>query len=217
MNIDQIVLDWKPRFDPKSLEYKIDKLKTTPTLKSRSWKRDLWLDQGQTSGCTGFGLTHTLGITPRRMPHLTNEFATERYHRAQQCDEWPGENYDGSSVLGAMKGAQQDKLIVSYHWATTIDEVLQTISHLGPMEIGINWYESMFTPDNNNVLSVTGKLAGGHAICIGGIDADKELVRLDNSWGKSWAVNGSAWLKFADLDRLLKEQGEFALPKKIKI
>src|SRR6476469_2463509 len=135
------ILDWKPRFDPKSLNYKLDKLVAGKPLRSRQWKRDLWLDQGQTSGCTGFGLTHTLGITPKRVKGLDDAFATNRYDRARQCDEWPGENYDGSSVLGAMTAAQQDSLIVSYHWATTTDEVLQTVANLGPMEIGINWYE----------------------------------------------------------------------------
>jgi hypothetical protein len=61
------------------------------------------LDQGTEGACTGFALAaviqYTLGrrgrgrVSPRML-----------YEMARRYDEWPGENYDGSSARGAMKG-----------------------------------------------------------------------------------------------------------------
>jgi hypothetical protein len=65
------------------------------------------LDQGQEGACTGFGLaavanfllqTRVVGHDPRKVsPWML-------YDLARQYDEWPGEDYEGSSARGAMKG-----------------------------------------------------------------------------------------------------------------
>lgn len=209
------VLDWKARFNTESLDYKIDRLTAAP-MKGRNctWKRTLWLDQGNEGACTGFGLSHVLGTTPRRVGGIDNPYAQQRYYRARQEDQWPGENYDGSSVLGAMEAAKDDGIITSYHWATTLEEIVYGVSYHGPMEIGINWYEGMWTPDANGLLQITGKIAGGHALCIGGVNMKAETFLLYNSWGPTWGNNGGALISFDNMNRLLKEEGEFALPKK---
>lgn len=209
--------DWKPRFDDRSNNFLIRN--AAPELKKRnwSWKRTLWLDQGSEGACTGFGLSHNLGTTPRRRVNIDNEFARRRYQRAQQEDEWAGEDYEGSSVLGAQKAAQKDGLILGYSWAKTLDEILHGVGYVAPMEAGINWYAGMDHPSAEGIIRVTGSLRGGHALQIGATDIKRGLARLDNSWGKDWAQNGSVWLPFEDLGRLLSEDGEFALPRKAKL
>lgn len=210
------VLDWKRRFSPKSLNYRINDIPGELRTRNSIWKRDLWLNQGPTSGCTGFGLTHVLGTTPKRKKGLTFDFATERYNRARQCDEWAGEDYDGSSVLGAMEAAKADGLISSYHWATTLIEIQHALSYLGPMEIGVNWYTGMFETDANGFVRTTGQVEGGHAVCLGGISMARGGCLIYNSWGKDWGVKGNAWISFEDVQKLMSEWGEFALPKKVK-
>lgn len=207
-------LDWKLRHDPKSLEYKIDRL---GPLKERTytWKRTIWLDQGQEGACTGFGLSHVLGTTPKRRQGVDQAFAERMYQEAKRCDEWPGEDYEGSSVLGAMTAAKKDGYISGYSWATTMEELIHAVGYLGPVECGINWYTGMFDPDSAGLLHVTGKVEGGHAICIGGVDVSTATFCFYNSWGKSWGVGGNAKISFADMERLMSEQGEFALPKKV--
>lgn len=211
------VLDWKPRFDPKSLNFKVSKLTDSTATRNRIWKRDTWLDQGQEGACVGFSGAHVMSTTPRaHNPRYGQQDAEDLYHAAQQNDQWPGENYEGSSVLGGMQALKVEGRIDSYHWCTTLTEALHAVSYLGPLQIGVNWYNDMFEPDAKGFLRVSGKLAGGHAICVGGISVDKQAVLLYNSWGKSWGNNGNAWLAFEDLDTLLHQDAEFALPKKVK-
>jgi hypothetical protein len=62
------------------------------------------LDQGQEGACTGFalaGVIHFL-LNMRRMPNQVSPFML--YRLARHYDEWPGEDYEGSSARGAMKG-----------------------------------------------------------------------------------------------------------------
>jgi C1A family cysteine protease len=37
-------------------------------------------------------------------------------------------------------------------------------------------------------------------------------VRARNSWGSSWGAGGDFYIKVADLERLLKAQGEACVP-----
>jgi hypothetical protein len=67
------------------------------------------LDQGQEGACTGFGLAAVINYLQWR----NNDFNIQNlnvasprmlYHMAQIYDEWAGEDYEGSSCRGAMKG-----------------------------------------------------------------------------------------------------------------
>jgi hypothetical protein len=69
----------------------------------------LILDQGKEGACTGFGLAAIINylLWLRSGFKLT---AADRvsprmlYHLARFYDEWPGEDYEGSSCRGALKG-----------------------------------------------------------------------------------------------------------------
>ena len=65
------------------------------------------LDQGSEGACTGFGLATVANylllrrrVVPDNVPVSPRMF----YELARRYDEWPGENYSGSSARGAMKG-----------------------------------------------------------------------------------------------------------------
>jgi hypothetical protein len=65
------------------------------------------LDQGQEGACTGFGLATVAHFLLRRrkvVPDTINVSPWMFYELARRYDEWPGENYEGSSARGAMKG-----------------------------------------------------------------------------------------------------------------
>jgi hypothetical protein len=213
------VLDWKPRFDTRSLGHKVSLAYALERpLRARIWKRTVWLDQGSEGACVGFSCAHEMALTPRRWsPEYTEQMARVLYREAQKRDQWAGESYEGSSVLGGMQALKDRGEIKSYRWCTTVEEVLWAVSYIGPVVIGVNWYAGMFAPDANGHLHTKGRLAGGHAIVIGGIDPKNERVLLYNSWGKGWGKDGAAWLSFAELDRLLHEDGEFAVPLKTRL
>jgi hypothetical protein len=168
------------------------------------------LDQGTEGACTGFGMAHVLSSTPRRVHGLTAGIAQGIYHQARREDEWEGEDYDGSSVLAAIKAGKELGWYSEYRWAFGLDDVILAIGYRGPVVLGVNWYTGMMQPDRDWYLRVTGIVEGGHAILANQVNVRDRWVGLRNSWGG--ACNGR--ITFDDLDRLLHEQGEAVIPTK---
>ena len=151
-----------------------------------------------------------MAARPSEVIGLNYDSAFSVYETAKTLDPWEGESYDGTSVLAGAKAVQKlhPGKITEYRWAFSLQDVLRTLSYYGPVVIGIPWYEGMFEPDQNGLIAPTGWQVGGHAILVNGINVKKGQVRLHNSWGAAWAKGGDCFLSFADLDRLLHEQGE---------
>ena len=155
-----------------------------------------WIEDGP--------ITHTGNTHPIIPPSLI-------YQEAQKVDEWPGENYDGTSVRGAAKYLQTSSKISNYYWAFDLNTLVNTVLNLGPVVVGTNWYYNMFFPNNTGVISVSGSLAGGHAYVINGVDTVTQKFRIKNSWGKTWGIGGHAYISFNDMKRLINENGEICL------
>ena len=65
---------------------------------------EMVLDQGQEGACTGFGLAAVINLLKYRRDEPTRVSARMLYEMARKHDEWPGEDYPGSSCRGAIKG-----------------------------------------------------------------------------------------------------------------
>lgn len=83
-------------------------------------KAGLILDQGDEGACTGFGLSCVVnyllfvkGAAPAKFERVSPRMA---YHLARLYDEWPGEDYDGSSCRGALKGWHKHGLCSDQRW-----------------------------------------------------------------------------------------------------
>ena len=94
----------------------------------------LVLDQGQEGACTGFGLAAVVNYLlwsrkwrDRLLVASADAILTEPdkleavsprmlYHLARLYDEWPGEDYEGSSCRGAMKGWQRHGVCSEKLW-----------------------------------------------------------------------------------------------------
>jgi len=79
----------------------------------------LILDQGQEGACTGFGLAavaNHLLKTRRDFTSFSPVSARMLYEMARRHDEWPGEDYSGSSARGAMKGWHKSGVCDESHW-----------------------------------------------------------------------------------------------------
>lgn len=171
-----------------------------------------WGDQGETSQCVGYSFAHWLTDGP-----VTHGLAApvvkpiDIYAEAQKIDEWPGENYDGTSVRAGVKTLQNKGYVTSYYWAFDIDTLVYALLELGPVVVGTNWFNNMFYPAQNGMIKVGGALAGGHAYMINGVNTTKKLFRIKNSWGKEWGIGGMAYISFADMARLIAQQGEVCI------
>jgi hypothetical protein len=215
-------LDRVPQFDERSKEYPIRTLVAERApLRSAGWACPDWLDQGREGACVGFAWSHELIATPVQVPGVNDSFAREVYREAQRLDEWPGENYDGTSVLAGAKAIVARGYMEEYRWAFGVDDVLRTLGYFGPVVIGVKWYNSMMEPAPNGLLEVSEGDFGGHAILVRGVSLRARLdghngtmpvVRLRNSWGRDWGVDGDCYLRVTDLEKLLDDGGEACVP-----
>jgi hypothetical protein len=226
----------REEFDERSRGFAAVSLLTTDPndVRTKSWYLNQYLDQGVEGACVGFSIAHELAAHPFPVRNVTPELAQQIYKRAQKLDQWPGENYEGTSVIAGLKAAREingkdgKPLIGSFRWAFGVKQVVQTLSWLGPVILGVKWFEGMFEPDATGFLNPTGQVTGGHAIMAQGVelrpvrykpprdwsevDLDKSYVNLHNSWGREWGRKGRARIRLSDLDSLLKMQGEAAIP-----
>jgi len=197
--------------DEASRNFPIRALIAQEKPRSYHWECKPSLNQGREGACVGFAFSHEAAAEPVVVKKVTNKVARAIYKRAQQLDNYPGEDYEGTSVLGGAKACVEKGWFGSYRWAFGLEDLLLALSYAGPVVLGVNWYEGMDKP-SNGIIRVTGDLRGGHAILANGIDVEKKLIRLHNSWGRNWGRRGECFISFKDLDRLLHEEGEACVP-----
>lgn len=78
-------------------------IRIEPKFDNRDAK--LILDQGNEGACTGFGLAATINLLSKKGGNSKfRASARMLYEMAKMHDEWPGEDYAGSSCRGAIRG-----------------------------------------------------------------------------------------------------------------
>jgi hypothetical protein len=208
------------QFDERSREYPVRELVGAARPRNRRWRCIPHLDQGQEGACVGFAMAHELIATPHAVT-VGAKFARERvYWEAQRIDEWQGGSYpgatpryEGTSVLAGVKVLRKLGFIRSYRWAFGLEDLILAVGNAGPAVLGVNWYESMGDVESCGFLHVRGREpVGGHAILCKAVNVRHRYFVLHNSWGPSWGRNGDARISFADMERLLDEDGEAVIP-----
>jgi len=226
------------QFDEASRSYPIRAAGVLSRPRSYTWRIVVtWvIDQYREGACIGLGITNEAQCRPSEVD-FGSKLAAEKFGReqiywgAQRIDPWPGGSYpgaspryEGSSVLAGMKVAQRLGYFREYRWAFGLQDVVHGIGHNGPAVLGINWYDTMYSPAGGWISPRRGRVVGGHAILAravkilwlnkalagtwAGVDLDRSYVVLRNSWGISWGDHGDAKLTLSDLGWLLDQQGE---------
>lgn len=204
-------LDRVKEFDPESKLYPIRAMVPPKPLETKVWDLNCWFDQGQEGACVGHGWGHEICAEPfpRTIEHSV---CFDIYRGAQLIDDWPGENYSGTSVLAGAKMAVNLGFIQEYRWAFGLQDLLDALSHFGPAVLGVNWYEGMSNPDADGYIRPTGQQTGGHCIVAIGVNVEERYVLLHNSWGTGWGENGRCKISWDDLATLLEQGGEACIP-----
>lgn len=183
------------------------------------------LDQGQLGSCTGnagvgaayrdpFFKATTQIPWPSYSPN--EDGAVALYSAATKLDGYAGTypptdtGSDGLSVAKALKAAG---IISGYLHAFDLQSALLQLMAT-PLITGITWYQSMFEPDADGVLTVdpSSGVAGGHELCVDElIPASVNVpayVGGPNSWGSSWGKDGRWYMSIDDWGRLLADDGD---------
>lgn len=232
-------LDRVLEFDAASRDYQVRHALETIGVDQFGPRDQIWtpactLDQLKEGACVGCGCTHRRGGAPVLHEDISIELALTLYRRARQLDQWAGEEYSGTSVLAGCKAMAEAGWITEYRWigagsGRAIDDVVETLGHIGGIIFGLPWVPSMFEPRPSGLLEVADLdkgTAGGHCVhgfgillghVLAGEAGPLDLVVVQNSWGEDWgiaghgAAGGVCYLRLEDLERLLELFGEGAV------
>lgn len=213
-------------YDPDERDRAYPMASVVPAATERTWRYHWadgwWGDQGQTPRCVAYAWLHKIADGPRttrRTPHVTSTPAMgprELYCAAQVLDPWRGDctdpRYEGTSVRAGAKALVDAGVLTGYRWAWDADTVVRALLEVGPVVVGTVWPVGMMRPDERGFVHATGPSAGGHAYVLNGVNVDRGVVRVKNSWGRGWGRRGHAWLEIDDLATLLADRGEACLP-----
>lgn len=174
---------------------------------SKHWREGLWRgDQDTLPACVGYACAHWLSGYP--LSQYVDPVGI--YRLAQQLDEWPGDDYEGTSVRAGMKVLELLGFVAEYKWAFEIEPLISAVLEVGPVVVGTNWYSRMDDTDESGLFRVGGRVSGGHAYLITGVDTRRGRFRVKNSW-LQWGLDGRGFISFEDMQRLIAEDGEICL------
>ncbi len=179
-------------------------------------------DQGQEGECVSHSLAHELGAGPVQVRGKTSYWAHRFFARIQAADRAMGNDFGpdgGATMLAGAKAAKAHGHITGYRWCFGVDQVVDALCSVGPVWLGVPWYESGYDTFADGLVEQTGRIVGGHAITAVGYDEHPRhgpVVVWVNSWGRGYGVadrrlnlrGGVGYIPLATLDMLLRQDGE---------
>lgn len=201
--------------DERDLQFPFELVPLTLINKSKYWNTGPVLNQGNKPHCVAFAWKQFLQASPHRQgKHLKEDFI---YELAQQRDQWPGEDYNGTSVRAGAKVMSRLGFINNYLWARSAEKIKDWVCHTSPVVMGTLWFQDMFNPDDKGFVTPTGGQAGGHAYLCIGYSHKRKAFRFINSWGKGWGQSGRFWMKEEDVQFLIENNGEACASSEVMI
>jgi hypothetical protein len=177
-------------------------------------------DQGAEGSTVGFSLTYAIQANVK-IKHNVQTLVSPRglYVLAKKYDEWPGENYEGASLIGGIKAAQKVGIFLEKDWPysqssdisgsikpayrisgyTELKDISQFANLLQqgnvlPVSIAIT--EDFSNPTSSGlIVRKNQKELGGHTIAIVSYNSQTRTYKFANMWGPQWGANGFGYIK----------------------
>ena len=92
--------------------------------------------------------------------------------------------------------AAKHRIRAYYFVPTDRATIKRALMAYGVLVMATPWYHSWMTPTATHVLPRADYQVGGHAILVDGWD-DSRGLRLRNSWGSSWGLEGDCFMPYA--------------------
>ncbi len=197
------------------------------------------LDQGREGACTGFGLAAVVNFLrynrsdadsslKQKLKKLdTSASVRMLYEMAKRYDEWEGENYEGSSIRGAMKGWLRHGVCGWKHWPYDEDEPgrLTPRRQLKALARPLGAYlrvRHLYLNQMHGALNEVGILYASASVHEGWYEVnprkgkipyrtrkagghafaivgyDAEGFWIQNSWGPKWGLKGFCHISYDD-------------------
>jgi len=201
------------------------------------------LDQGSEGACTGFGLAAVINLLNHQRGRPYDVSTRMLYVMARRHDEWPGEDYSGSSCRGAIKGwyamgvcreshwpyrsragdltiprakkARENTLGAYYRLRHRISDFHAALNETGAIYVSADVHAGWDRQKvKNGRIQQQSEIIGGHAFSIVGYT--EEGFWVQNSWGKGWGKAGLALWSYEDWQENVQDAWVFrmALPAK---
>lgn len=184
------------------------------------------LDQQSEGACTGFALAATINLLNQRRGSRTKVSPRMLYEMARKHDEWPGEDYAGSSCRGVVKGfanmgacresywpyrandpgrlnvraakdARNNTIGAYYRLRPRISDFHSALNEAGVILCSAQVHRGWAAQAiNTDTIPRSDKLLGKHAFAIVGYT--RKGFWIQNSWGKSWGRGGMALWTYED-------------------
>lgn len=154
--------------------------------------------------CVGFGWAGW-GDTLPVDDQWVNSDGHAIYYECKVIEGDPG-GEDGAYTRDGAKVMLNRHRLSTYAFADTMTTILEHLRLKGPVVIGSDWTDDMFSPDENGYVQPTGPVVGGHCYLLYGIEGNTLVFK--NSWGDSWGDNGSFRMHISDFQPLLDAYGE---------
>ena len=194
-------------FDPRDFNLAAFKPKLTiTTVTEREWAfNSLPLNQEATNHCVGFSGAD-FGINDPIQDNYTDADGHRFYYMCKVFDGDPtGEM--GSNIRSIAKTLRQEGRIDAYAFASDMATIKYWLLNRGPLIVGTIWTDAMFNPDANGVIEVGGTVVGGHAYVLNKWTKDN-FIRIQNSWGLNWGINGQGYISAANFEKIFRYGGE---------